>query len=44
MIEFDSKAMRRIEEGFTVAIVAENSHATQGQFFQCGFSLLSSLS
>ena len=44
MIEFDSKAMRRIEEGFTVAIVAENSHATQGQLFQCGFSLLSSLS
>jgi len=41
---FDSKAMRRVEEGFGIAVMAENLHATQGMVVQCGFSLLTSLS
>ena len=40
----DSKAMRRVEEGFTVAVMAENSHVTFGMDVTCGFSVLSSLS
>jgi len=42
--EFDSKAMRKIQEGFTVAIMFENVHPTDGLAVWCGFSLLSSLS
>jgi len=42
--EFDSKAMRRVEEGFAIAIMVENAHATEGLDFWCGTSLLSSLS
>jgi len=30
IIEFDSKAARRIEEGFSLAIMVENAHATHG--------------
>ncbi len=44
VIEFDSKAMRRIEEGYLVAIVVENAHATQGFVFGLSISSLSSLS
>jgi len=42
--EFDSKAMRRIEEGFSVAVMVENSNATAALEILIGFSLLSSLS
>ncbi len=42
--EFDSKAMRRIEEGFGVAIVVENAHATHGFNVLVYFSVLASLS
>ncbi len=42
--EFDSKAMRRIEEGFSVAVMVENSHATFGLEVLIGFALLASLS
>ena len=40
----DSKAMRRIQEGFGVAIVIENSHATHSLVFTQSIALLSSLS
>ncbi len=43
-IDFDSKAMRRVEEGFGIAIMVENAHATDGLEIACGFSLLTSLS
>ena len=39
---FDSKAMRRIDQGFGVAVVVENSHATHGFEFAFAFSLLAS--
>jgi len=42
--EFDSKAMRRIEEGFSVAVMVENSNATFGFDIMIGFALLASLS
>ena len=42
--QFDSKAMRRVEEGFTVAIVFENASATFGLQAAAGISILSSLS
>ena len=41
---FDSKAMRRVEEGFTVAIMVANSSAVNAFEFTFGISLLSSLS
>ena len=41
--EFDSKAMRRIEEGFTIAVIAENAHATLDFEVAIGFSILTSL-
>ena len=41
---FDSKAMRRIEEGFTIAVMAENAHATNGLSVHVSTSLLASLS
>ena len=42
--EFDSKAMRRIEEGFCVAVLVENGSATDGLLFADMVSLLTSLS
>ena len=42
--DFDSKGMRRIQEGFTIAIVAENSSATIGLDFQFAVAMLTSLS
>jgi len=41
---FDSKAMRRVEEGFGIAVVIENGQLTTGLFVQCAFSILTSLS
>ncbi len=41
--EFDSKAMRRVEEGFEVVVMIENNHATNGLVFSTNFSLLTSL-
>jgi len=43
-IEFDSKAMRRVEEGFTIAVMVENASASRPLEVSLGFSLLSSLS
>ena len=43
-VEFDSKAMRRVEEGFGIAFMVENASATDGLKIACGVSLLSSLS
>ncbi len=42
--EFDSKAMRRVEEGFAIALMIENSSATNGLAVACGISILTSLS
>ncbi len=42
--EFDSKAMRRMEEGYQVAFVAANASATRGLSIAITISLLSSLS
>ncbi len=42
--DFDSKAMRRVEEGFTIAFVAANSHATFGLKIGISISILTSLS
>ena len=42
--QFDSKAMRRVEEGFAIAFMVENASATDGFNIACGISLLSSLS
>ncbi len=41
---FDSKAMRRVEEGFTVAIMVENAHTVFGMDFGVQISMLTSLS
>ncbi len=43
-IDFDSKAMRKVQEGFGTAIVVENGHATQGLDWHAGIAMLSSLS
>ena len=40
--EFDSKAMRRIEDGFVAVIMVENAHATDGLTIAMGVSLLTS--
>ncbi len=40
--EFDSKAMRTVEEGFGLAVMVENAHATHAFAIQIGMSLLSS--
>ena len=40
--DLDSKAMRTIEEGFSVALMVENAHATHTFIFQAALSLLSS--
>jgi len=41
---YDSKAMRRIEEGFSVVVMVENASATDGLRILDAISLLSSLS
>jgi len=41
--EFDSKAMRRVEEGFQVAVMVENAGANTFRI-ACGISLLASIS
>ena len=41
---FDSKAMRRVEEGFSVAVMVENASATTGLEVAIAISSLSSLS
>ena len=40
--EFDSKAMRTVEEGFGLAVMVENAHAVHGLNIQLAMSLLSS--
>ena len=40
--DFDSKAMRRVEEGFGIAIVVENASAAFGIEVSLAFSMLSS--
>ncbi len=42
--EYDSKAMRRVEEGFSVAVMVENASATTGLDVGICISSLSSLS
>jgi len=42
--EFDSKAMRTVEEGFGLAVMVENAHAGHTLEFQMSMSLLSSRS
>ena len=42
--QFDSKAMRRVAEGFGLAVMVENAHASQGLRISVNFRLLSSLS
>ncbi len=42
--EFDSKAMRRVEEGFGIAVMIENVHPTQGLQAGVALSMLTSLS
>jgi len=41
---FDSKAMRKIREGFGVAIVVENGQAAHGLEFAFGIAMLTSIS
>ncbi len=43
-VPFDSKAMRRVEEGYQVAVVVANASAVHAFEFTFGISLLSSLS
>ena len=40
--EFDSKAMRKVEEGFGIAVMVENEHASAAMEFAVGISLLGS--
>jgi len=40
--EFDSKAMRTIEEGFGIAVMVENAHGAHAMNVQLSMSLLSS--
>jgi len=42
-MEFDSKAARRVEEGFSIAIMAENSSLTDAFNFYLALSLLSKI-
>ncbi len=44
VIVFDSKAMRRVEEGYSVAVMFENAHATFGMEVAIGLSSLASRS
>jgi len=43
-VEFDSKGMRKIQEGFGIAVMVENSSPTFGAIVGCGISILTSLS
>ena len=38
----DSKAMRRVQEGFTIALMVENANVATGLNISCGFSVLTS--
>lgn len=40
--EFDSKGMRKLEQGFQIAVIVENASAEDQFFFEIGFSLLAS--
>ncbi len=40
--QFDSKAMRKLEQGFSIAIMVENASAGDAFSFMFGFSLLAS--
>jgi len=40
MERFESKGARRVEEGFTMALMCENAHATVDLEFNIGFSIL----
>jgi len=42
LIHFDSKAMRTVDDGFGLALMVENAHATQGLQVAIAMSLLSS--
>jgi len=42
LFEFDSKAMRRVEEGFQIAFVVANGSATHGMRFGATISVLTS--
>ncbi len=42
--EWDSKAMRRIEEGFGIGVMVENAHATHGLQAAIQISMLTTLS
>ena len=42
--EFDSKAMRRVEEGFQTAVMVENASPTDGLIFGFALSTLTSIS
>ena len=42
--QFDSKAMRRVQEGFGIAMMVENVHPTFGLEFAFALSMLTSLS
>jgi len=41
---FESKAMRRIQEGFSVAVMVENASGTHGLAIDFGLSMLTSIS
>ncbi len=40
--QFDSKGMRTIDDGFGIAVMVENAHASEGLRFAIGMSLLGS--
>ena len=40
VFEFDSKAMRKLEVGQTLAVVIENGHASYGVQYYSQFSIL----
>ncbi len=42
VFEFDSKAMRKLVEGFQIAVMVENASGSIGLRFQVGFSILAS--
>ena len=41
---FDSKAMRKVREGFSIAVIAENAHATHAFEMAFGIAMLTSIS
>ncbi len=44
MVDYDSKAMRKLEDGFQLAVVVENASASIGLRFGLGMSILTSRS